>query len=97
MHLTISIDLSAPGFAQAPADEVARILHRAAEHLVTIHERYGSLSHEDPAQLHLRDKTGAYVGYVSTVVIDEIGSDAQERICAAVAERSIPTPRTGGR
>lgn len=77
MYLTISVDLSTPGFRTDPAEEVARILHRAAEQLVTMHHKYGSLSYEDPAQLHLRDKTGAYAGYVSTVRIDVIEPSVQ--------------------
>jgi hypothetical protein len=92
MHLTISIDLSAPGFRHGPAEEVARILHHAAEQLVTMHHRYGSLSHEKPAQLHLNDNTGAYVGYVSTVQIDDISPDVQDRICSSVVERSTHLP-----
>jgi len=95
MHLIISIDLSAPGFRHGPAAEVARILHRAAEQLVTMQHRYGSLSHENPAQLHLNDNTGAYVGYVSTVQIDEISPDVQDRICSSVVERSTRRPFCG--
>lgn len=88
MHLTISVDLSTPGFQHAPAEEAARILHRAAEQLITMHNKYGSLSHENPTQLHLHDHTGAYAGYVSTVQIDAIDPDVQERICESVTEKA---------
>lgn len=88
MHLTISVDLSTPGFRHDPAGEVARILHRAAEQLVTMHHTYGSLKHEDPTQLHLHDNTGAYAGYVSTVEIDAIEPSVQDRICHSVTDQA---------
>lgn len=95
MHLIISIDLSSPGFSQNPGEEAARILHRAAEQLATMHRKYAALNHENPAQLHLHDKTSAFAGYVSTVRIDDIDPNSQERICRAVATQAAAAPSAG--
>lgn len=97
MHLITSIDLSGPGFRRANvAEEAARILHHAAEQLLHIHSRYGSLNYEHPTQLQLFDHTGSYVGYVSTVEIDDIDPAVQERIADRVLQGSRPSGDEAG-
>ena len=81
MHLIITIDLSGEAFQPGNIGaETARILHNSAERLATLHTNYGALSYENPEQLYLLDNAGAVVGYVSTVEIDDISPDAQDRI-----------------
>ena len=65
--------------------ETARILHNSAERLATLHTHYGALSYENPEQLYLLDNTGAMVGYISTVEIDDITPAAQHRIAEHIA------------
>lgn len=85
MQLILIIDLAGAAFQDGNAGhESARILHNAAERLVTLQARYGALDFENPEQLYLQDRTGALAGYVSTVQIDEISAAAQTRISAMV-------------
>ena len=107
MHLIITIDLAGEAFQHGNIGaETARILHNSAERLATLHTNYGALSYENPEQLYLLDNTGAMVGYVSTVEIDDISPVAQDRIAehiAAAAGRAHPAtsrphvPRNPGR
>ena len=86
MHLIVTIDLAGEAFRHGNiGSETARILHNSAERLATLHTHYGALSYENPEQLYLLDNTGAMVGYISTVEIDDITPAAQHRIAEHIA------------
>lgn len=73
MQLIITIDLAGAAFQNGNSGrETARILHSAAERLVTLQNLYRALDVENPEQLYLQDNTGTLAGYVSTVEIDDI-------------------------
>lgn len=81
MHLIVTIDLGRDMFQRSnPGAEVARILRDTAHRLCALHDSEGALHHENPEQLYLLDSTGAMVGYVSTVEIDDLTSATQDRI-----------------
>ena len=81
MQLIITIDLAGAAFQNGNSGrETARILHSAAERLITLQSRYRAIDVENPEQLYLQDNTGALAGYVSTVEIDGISPAVQDRI-----------------
>jgi hypothetical protein len=93
MHLIVTIDLAGEAFRHGNVgSETARILHNSAERLVALHTKYGALSHENPEQLYLLDNTGAMVGYISTVELDDdITPAAQDRIAEHIAAAASST------
>ena len=98
MQLIITIDLAGAAFQNGNSGrETARILHSAAERLITLQSRYRAIDVENPEQLYLQDNTGALAGYVSTVEIDGISPAVQDRITheTAAAGQCFPGPASG--
>ena len=92
MHLIVTIDFAGEAFRHGNiGTETARILHNSAERLVALHTHYGALTYENPEQLYLLDNTGAMVGYISTVEIDDITPAAQHRIAEHIAAAASST------